>query len=378
MGNRVQGGDKMLSTVDKNEEIKKESKLKKKFRFRLSLKIIIINFVATILVNVTLFILLLIIRASVVDVSLIINPERAERWLSILSFIIGIISMVLFAVAINLFVVKRIKKLNESTKEIAAGNFDIKLEEKGTDELSELARSFNKMSAELKANEYLAKEFVRNISHEYKTPLSVIKAYGEWIEGEAKEKKIDWDTLEEYAGIIMNETDRMATLSKSMLQLSLLDSTTIIKKEDEFSPSAQINNILRIMQVKWTDKNIEFDLDLDSDMIKSNEQLLYQVWQNLISNAIKFSLENGKIKIMLKITEQELIFEINNGGSVLSDEDKEKIFTQFYMADKSRNTEGSGLGLAITKRIVDKLGGEIMIESGEERGTTFVVNMAII
>jgi len=368
----------MLSTVDKNEEIKKESKLKKKFRFRLSLKIIIINFVATILVNVTLFILLLIIRASVVDVSLIINPERAERWLSILSFIIGIISMVLFAVAINLFVVKRIKKLNESTKEIAAGNFDIKLEEKGTDELSELARSFNKMSAELKANEYLAKEFVRNISHEYKTPLSVIKAYGEWIEGEAKEKKIDWDTLEEYAGIIMNETDRMATLSKSMLQLSLLDSTTIIKKEDEFSPSAQINNILRIMQVKWTDKNIEFDLDLDSDMIKSNEQLLYQVWQNLISNAIKFSLENGKIKIMLKITEQELIFEINNGGSVLSDEDKEKIFTQFYMADKSRNTEGSGLGLAITKRIVDKLGGEIMIESGEERGTTFVVNMAII
>jgi len=332
----------------------------KRPRIRLSLKIIIANLVVTLAVNAVLFVLLLLIRMAAEP---LFDPETIERWLSLISLSTNIIILIVFAVALNWLVVKRIRRLNDSTKEVAAGNFDIRIPEKGGDELSELATNFNKMSAELKANEYLAKEFIRNISHEYKTPLSVIKAYAEWIEGEADEKSVDKDTLKEYARIIMNETDRMAALSKSMLRLSLLDSTTIIKKEDEFSPSVQIREILRIMQLKWGDKDLEFDLNLEDIVIKNNEELLYQVWQNLISNAVKFSDKGGKIGMDLKADNGGVYFEISNGGTALSSEDKEKIFMQFYMADKSRNTEGSGLGLAIVKRIIDKLGGEIEVDS---------------
>ena len=355
-----------------NEKPKKQ---KKKISLRLSIKIILINLIVTGTVNGTLFIIVFIIRNTITDWPFVVDPALAERWLTMLSFITGLVSIILFAVAIHWVVVRRIKKLNEGTKQVADGNFDIKLSERGFDELAELAVSFNKMSAELKANEYLAKEFVRNVSHEYKTPLSVIKAYGEWIESEAREKKIDRDTLEEYARIIMNEADRMASLSKSMLTLSLLDSTTIIKKEDEFSPAEQIRGILRIMQVKWSDKNLEFDLKLDDGAIINNEQLLYQVWQNLISNAVKFSLDGGKIKMVLSLEKGGINFKINNGGIALGQEDKDKIFTQFYMADKSRNTEGSGLGLAITKKIIDKLDGDIKVESSECGGTTFIVKV---
>ncbi|MCL2255328.1 MAG: HAMP domain-containing histidine kinase [Firmicutes bacterium] len=360
------------------EEEKKEPKKKKKVHIKLSVRIVILNLIVTFVVNLGFFITMLIIRA-LVDMSYFLENQNIERLVSILTLIPGIVTMILFAVAIHLLVVKRIKKLNDSTKEVAAGNYDAEVEIKLRvhDELGELAENFNKMSAELKANEYLAKGFVRNISHEYKTPLSVIKAYAEWIEGEAKDKKVDFDTLEEYARIIMNETDRMANLSKSMIQLSLLDSTTIIKKEDEFSPATQIKNILKTCQVKWADKNIEFDLQLSKGMIKSNEQLIYQVWQNLISNAVKFTDDGGNIKILLCITEQELYFELSDSGIGMSEEDREKLFTLFFMADKSRNTEGSGLGLAITQRIIDKLGGQIAVKSKEGEGTTFIVRLAL-
>jgi len=349
-----------------------EKKSKKKFKLKLSLKIILINFVTTLIVNTALFFLLLIVRTST---NLSLDTDTAERWLSLLSFITGIISIVLFAVAINIFIVKRIKQLNDSTKEVASGNFNVQLQEKGKDELAELATSFNIMANELKANEYLAKEFVRNISHEYKTPLSVIKAYAEWIGSELGEKIVDKKQLQEYADIIINEADRMAALSKSMIELSLLESTTIIKKEDTFCPAAQINNILKTMQVKWGQKQLEFDLQLNDTAITSNEQLLYQVWQNLISNAVKFTDSGGKIKMLLQITDKELHFEITDSGIGLNEQDKEKLFTLFFMADKSRNTEGSGLGLAITQRIINKLGGSIAVKSEENKGTTFVVKL---
>jgi len=360
--------------ITKNLNSNSKEKTSKKYGLTLSIKLVLINLGIAVSVNVGMFILLWIIRSSA-GLYNIANTEALDRWLSLVSFITTGISAVLFGIIIHLLVVRRIKKLNDSAKKIASGDFDATVHEGGGDELEELAVSFNTMTAELKANEYLGKEFIRNISHEYKTPLSVIKAYAEWIENEADESSIDKASLKEYASIIMQETDRMATLSKSMLQLSLLDSTTIIKKEDVFCPANQINSILRIMQVKWQDKNIEFDLDLSEFSITSNEQLLYQVWQNLISNAIKFSENGGKIKMVLRQVDDKLCFEIADTGIGMNESDQQKLFTQFFMADKSRNSEGSGLGLAITKRIVDKLGGAIVVNSASGRGTAFGVRI---
>jgi len=348
-----------------------KNKNKKKFRIRLPLKIVLLLFAVLATVMVVLQIITAIIRAN--SYGPIITPEDSDRWLLFFPIFIGIIILALFALSIHYLIVTRIRKLNNATKEVAKGNFDVKVNPKGRDELSELAGSFNKMSAELKANEYLSKDFIRNVSHEFKTPISVIRAYGELLDAEADADKIDKAVIKDYADIIVKESDRLTAMSKSIIQLSLLDSTTIIKKEDRFKPAEQIRDILRLMQVKWSNKNLVLNLQLDEIIITNNEQLLYQVWQNLISNAIKFSNAGGALKICLTEQEQGIRFEIEDNGMGIKKEDKEKIFTHFFVADKSRNTEGSGLGLSIVKKITDKLGGQIAFESEEGKGAKFVV-----
>lgn len=346
---------------------------------RLSLRIILWLFSIILAVSSTIFVSFSIIRALGVQF-----PESRESMdvlvhllVGVLPLSFGIIITVLFAYLLQKTVIVRVRKLKEATARVANGKYDCILDVRGRDELSELAESFNRMTAELQANEYLSKDFVRNVSHEYKTPLSVVKAYCELIEVEAKRNPINGSVMEEYAQIIMGEVDRLARLNRNILQLSMLDSTTIIKKEDIFSPAEQIREIFRIMQVQWSEKNIEFDLNLEETAIKNNEQLLYQIWQNLISNAIKFSPQNGRIKSVLTLSPQWLSFEIADEGVGISDADKEKIFTQFYVADKSRNTEGSGLGLSIVKKIVEKLGGEISFGSNEGQGSVFRVRLDI-
>ena len=281
----------------------------------------------------------------------------------------------LLAYVIHKMLIKRIRKLNDAAKQVASGSLDTRLEVKGSDELAQLAETFNNMTAELKANEYLSKEFVRNVSHEFKTPISSVKAYAELVESEAAKPKPRTKALKEYSGIIIEQCDRLAQLTRSILQLSLLDNTTIIKKDDGVCPAGQIRSILRLTQTSWENKNLKLDLQLEDFTIKSNSQLAYQVWQNLISNAIKFSEQNGTITIVLQKNGDGLCFSIRDTGIGINDGDKEKIFEQFFTADKSRNTEGSGLGLPIVKKILDKLGGTVECKSEAGKGTVFTVKI---
>jgi len=324
---------------------------------------------------------LLTIAALVVAPTMILMrvfEVRDEGLMHILYIIIPIgmaIILLLFGFVVHRVIITRVRRLNNAASEVIKGNFDIHIEDKGHDELSHLTNTFNTMTAELKANEYLSKQFVRNVSHEFKTPIASIKGYAELIEKQGDNPQPDIIKMKKFAGIIMEESDRLVTLSKSILQLSLLDSTTLIKKEDTVSVAEQIRTILVLMQKAGEDKDIDIELDLQEFNIATNEQLVHQVWLNLISNAIKFSNHGGKIIITLKKNEKGLRFEIKDNGVGIKDEDKDKIFSQFFMADKSRNTEGSGLGLSIVKRIVEKLGGDIDFESKEEQGTKFIVNL---
>ena len=167
----------------------------------------------------------------------------------------------------------------------------------------------------------------------------------------------------------------MAVLSKAVLDLSLIDATTIITKEDVFSPAEQIRDILRKTSVNWAKKELEFKLDLAEEEVTNNKQFLYQIWENLINNAIKFSFEGGLITIKLRINENGLKFCISDQGIGISTEDSHKVFTHFYIGDKTRNKKGSGLGLAIVSTIVEKLDGSIAFESQPNEGTTFTVKL---
>ncbi len=292
-----------------------------------------------------------------------------------LFFIFNILSVVggltLFAILINRLFVRRIKKLNTAVNHVTKGNYDIQLNDTGKDELSVLTADFNTMALELRSNEYLNKEFVRNFSHEIKTPVSSIKGYADLM----KSGTLSTEEVQEYSEIISQESARLFELSRQMLSLSLVESKSIIKRDERFKPSEQITKILLLIQKEWQKKNIDMDVDMDECEITGNEELTYLVWQNLISNAVKYTDENGEIKIRLYTENERLKFEIMNTGGGISENDQPYIFNAFYTSNKSRSGKSTGLGLAIVKTILDKLGGSIRCHSEENKGTTFFVEM---
>ena len=280
----------------------------------------------------------------------------------------GLSNLLLFAIGVDFILVRRIKKLNTAILDIEKGDYQINVKMDGHDEISTLAKNLNLMAKELQANEYLNKDFARNVSHEFKTPLSSIKGYAELINhGELTKAETT-----EYTDIIIHEIDRLSKLSHDLLQISLLDSVEIIKKEDTFSIDEQIRNVLQLTQLEWEGKLIEFELDLEEIKTQGNKDLTFQIWQNLIGNAIKFTPMNGKISITLH-TKNGIHFMITDTGIGISEENQKQIFNQFFISDQSRNQSGNGLGLSITKKIVEKLGGTITFESQLNVGTTFSV-----
>lgn len=300
------------------------------------------------------------------------KPNFESNPPSILGMIIGIAFMIfIFNFIMNKIIYKRMARLNRATKEVIQGNYDIEIEERENDEISELIRNFNTMTKELKSNDYQNKEFVRNFSHELKTPLSAIKGYSDLIIN----ADLSMEEQIEYINIISNEAERLTELSRNMLLISSVDANVIVPKFDEFNVSEQIRNVIQLTQLSWEERKIEFDILLPDKIIISNKELLYQVWINLLSNAIKFSPLEGVIKIELEIKEEELVFTFSNKGTI-EVEDLEKVFDLFFIIEKSRTTNSSGVGLTLTKKIVNKLDGSIKALSNNNF-VTFIVNIPI-
>ncbi len=280
-------------------------------------------------------------------------------------------SVIIFTFSINTIIIKRIKQLEKATICIKEGNFDVTLDTSGKDEIARLSDNFNLMAQELKSNEYLSKEFVRNFSHEFKTPLSVIRGYTEMVE----QMELTEVEKKEYLDIIISETQRLSNLTNNMLQISLIDSKSIITKDDEYSISEQIRNVIQMTQLKWEEKKLTFDLDMEEIKIKNNKELTYQIILNLLSNAVKYSDLKEEIKITLRDSEDSFTFSITNTGQEIPLEDFDKVFQLFYISDKEKNQESTGVGLTLTKKIVDKLKGEISFSSVKGI-TTFNVSLA--
>lgn len=283
------------------------------------------------------------------------------------SLIAGLCGLILFAILLNSFIIRRLKRLSVAVKEVAQGKYEVSLNDKGFDEIRTLTDDFNNMTRELRSNEYLNREFVRNVSHELKTPLGCIMGYSELLQ---KSECADNET-KEYASIIYSEAERTLKLGTQMLELSRLNSTEHIERNDIFRVDEQIRNILLSMQKEWADKNIDMQIDLDECEIVGNESLTYHIWQNLISNAVKFADENGVICVRLKKGET-LEFSISNAGQGIDVQDRDRVFSQFFTSDKLNIKRGTGLGLPIAKKIVDILNGKIWFSCTENLTTFFV------
>ncbi len=267
-----------------------------------------------------------------------------------------------------------ISKLREAIGKVADGDFSVRLNTKSSSkEIRELYMGFNLMVHELQSTEILQTDFVSNVSHEFKTPINAIEGYSTLLQ--------DCDNLsadqQEYLEKILFNTSRLTTLVGNILLLSKIENQDIQSNQNKFRLDEQIRQAILSLERTWTEKNINFDVDMDSISYVSNENLFNHVWTNLIGNAIKFTPEDSTIRMRLENKKSSFVFTIEDQGPGMSEEVKKHIFDKFYQADTSHKQEGNGLGLALVKRILSIDGSEIEAENIDpiNGGCRFTVTM---
>lgn len=263
-----------------------------------------------------------------------------------------------------------IKKLREAMEKVADGDLTIQIETKSTSkEIQEIYSGFNLMTHELNATEVLQTDFVSNVSHEFKTPINAIEGYTTLLQGN--------DNLNEdqqkYVEKILFNTKRLSDLVGNILLLSKIENQTIQTKQTKYRLDEQIRQSIVALEADWSEKEIEFDVDMESIEYQGNEGLMRHVWDNLISNAVKFDPICGIIKIRLTKRDNNIIFVVEDSGPGISEEAKKHIFDKFYQGDSSHKQEGNGLGLALVKRILMTCDGEISAENIAGGGCKFTV-----
>lgn len=294
---------------------------------------------------------------------------RILLFIALLSTIIGCILTLIFG-AIPL---KPINKLIDATEELSNGNFDVRINFDYPKVLNNLSISFNNMASELGSARILRNDFVNNFSHEFKTPIVSLRGFAKLLKNDNLPKEV----RDEYLDIIISESDRLATLATNILNLSNIENTNIISDQHEFDLAEQIRHSILMLESKWSDKDINMNIDLDETSYYGNEELLKQVWVNLIDNAIKFTPNNGDVKIELMSFEDSVIFKVKDTGIGMTQNVKAHIFDKFYQGDTSHTTEGNGLGLTMVKKIVELHNGNIDVKSHPNKGTIIAVTLPI-
>ena len=282
----------------------------------------------------------------------------------------------LIATALTVVFSKRalmpLRKIIKATKQVAEGDFTVKVDaDRGINEFSELAKSFNKMTYELSSIETLRSDFVNNFSHEFKTPIVSIRGFAKLL----KDGCLSDVEREEYLEIILAESERLAALSTNVLNLSKYESLEIVTEKEPFRVDEQIRRAVVMTEPKWSVKNLVVDIEMEELIYDGNADLTQQIWLNLIDNAVKYSDEDGTVAIRLAHWNNGLRFIIRDNGIGMDEQMKTRIFDKFYQGDASRTEAGNGLGLTIVKRIVELCGGSITVDSDPGIGSVFTVTL---
>ena len=267
-----------------------------------------------------------------------------------------------------------VKQIMSALDRVMQGDFTVRIppvkEFAGETGFNEIIKAINKMTAELQGTETLRTDFIANVSHELKTPLAVMGNYATMLQkpGLSEEDRV------EYAKAISHSSRRLAALITNILKLNKLENQQIFPQMDEYDLGEQLcENLLQFEEV-WEKKNLNIETDIEDDVrIRSDAELLSLVWNNLISNAVKFTPEEGTIGVSLRTEGNLVIVSVSDTGCGIKPEVGQHIFEKFYQGDTSHATQGNGLGLALVKRVVDILNGEIGVQSVYGQGSTFTV-----
>lgn len=288
--------------------------------------------------------------------------------------LLSVLFTVIDAIRRKLTTEKITEYIANAADKIVQGDFSIRIKavtKMGVDEnYNKIIHCFNMMAEELTGVETLRTDFIANVSHEMKTPLSVIQNYGTLLQM----PDLDAEKRIEYAKGVAEGSRRLADMMTNILKLNKLEKQQIYPKTEEYDLGEQLCECLLQYENVWEEKNIEIETEIAEDVkVNTDGELLSLVWNNLFSNAFKFTPERGKVTLILEANEHYAIVKVTDTGCGMSPEIGAHIFEKFYQGDNSHATQGNGLGLALVKRVVDILQGEISVESSLGQGSTFTV-----
>ena len=289
-------------------------------------------------------------------------------------FVFALFSVLLgtiIAIFVSRIPLAPLREIIDALDRLAQGDFDVRIHLKWPRELQRFSTSFNHMVEELGSIEMLRSDFINNFSHEFKTPIVSVRGFAKIL----KYEDLSEEERNEYLDIIISEADRLTELATNVLNLSKIENQTIVTDKVSYNVSEQIRRVIALLESKWSEKNIEIAFDCEEIYLYGNEELLNQVWINMIDNAIKFSPCHKVIKIDIMKEAGEVIISVTDQGEGMKAETVAHIFDKFYQGDSSHATKGNGLGLALVKRIVDLHEGEIKVANTDKNGTTFEVRI---
>ncbi len=304
------------------------------------------------------------------DLTLHFNEMRyLFAWLLGLTIVFSLV----FQLILAKYLIQPLSKLNEATKKIKQGNFSVTLDVRRKDEVGELASSFQEMSNQLGELESMRNEFISNVSHDIQSPLANINGYTELLGND----NLTREQKQEYLLIIKEEANRLSSLTSQLLLLSSINQMTALRVKESFLLSDQIKSLIKKYRWRLIDENISLQYALPDVSFTGDPSLLLSVWENLMSNAVKYNKEGGSISITIEEGNDFINIVFKDTGIGLSTAQQKSIFERFYRADLSRTkeVEGTGLGLAIATKIVSLHGGEILVTSEKGEGTTFTVRL---
>ena len=275
----------------------------------------------------------------------------------------------------KIMIERPVSEILSATERITKGDFSVRLaplhDYEHYDEFDLIIENLNSMVATLEKNETLSKDFISNVSHELKTPLAVIKNYSEAL----SLSTLDEQTRQKYLLTLRAASSKLSTLISNILQLNKLENSKLSPEKTTFRLDEAIALVLLRYEEQMDKKNIELWCDMDEVTLLSSADYLDIVWSNLISNAVKFTPDGGKISITLKNENGRAVVKVRDTGEGISQKDGERIFEKFYQVDTSHSGEGNGLGLALVKKVIDVLGGEITVSSTVGKGTEFGITL---
>jgi signal transduction histidine kinase len=341
-------------------------------RFGLAALFSAIVFLILIITSVLIFIVgMLLIRINAINIAKLSHQEPMLPIFALL--VISVVVGTVVSFMISRFPLKPLRRVIDATNRLAAGDFSVRLHLPGPSSFSDLANSFNRMAEELGSTEMLRSDFVDNFSHEFKTPIVSIKGFAE----ELKHDDLTPEQRQEYLDIIIHESARLSQLATNVLNLSRVEKQTILASRTRFDLTEQVRRCVLLFENKWEQRRLNLNVELDEVTLEGDEELLSQVWLNLIDNAVKFTPEGGCVDIRLQKKERAAVFSIRDDGYGISQEAQRHIFDKFYQGDISHAVSGNGLGLSIARRVVTLHGGDVRCQSEEGAGTEFTVELPL-